>query len=415
MQLKDNVLIIGAGLAGLCCALRLHEAGIPWTVIEAADEVGGRVRTDRTEGFLLDRGFQIFLTAYPEASSILNYAQLDLHPFFPGALVYRGGKFHRLADPLRRPDLALETLLSSVGTLSDKLRVAALRVAASLFGITHSQQYTTMESLRKVGFSQDIIDGFFRPFLSGIFLENELETSASMFNFVFRMLADGENVLPGKGMQSIPLQIANRLPSTCIKLNKRVERLKGNAVETSDGDCFEGKTVVLATDEPNCLNLLGVKTPEKFGSQTCLYFAAGTSPVDEPVLILNGEEEGVVNNLCVPSDVCANYAPAGSTLISVSLVGHCQLADNSLEQAVRLHLSRWFGNQVKTWRHLRTYRIKYALPDQSPQGIRSRQIWYGEQSKIHFCGDYKETGSINGAMYSGRKTAEAIISDLAVM
>lgn len=413
MQPNNQVLIIGAGLAGLSCALRLQQAGIQSTIVEASDQVGGRVRTDRTEGFLLDRGFQIFLTAYPEASSVLNYDELELKSFFPGALIYSEGKFNRLVDPFRCPTRALETLMSRIGTIGDKLKVAGLRLGMNSDG-TDSYQQTTMQFLQERGFSREMIDRFFRPFFSGIFLEESLETSASMFEFVFSMLAAGENVLPAQGMQAIPLQIASKLRSPSILFNSKVKRVRLDTAEMEDGNYLAGAALVVATDELRCQELLGVNSMKKFGSQTCIYFTSDKSPVGEPILILNGDSKGVVNNLCVPSDVSASYAPSGSSLISASLVGDYQGTDEQLENEVRDQMLKWFGPQVGKWKHLRTYRIKYALPDQSPQTIKARHSLKRQRHRVHFCGDYIENGSINGAMLSGRKAAEAVIRDFAL-
>ena len=164
---KFGVVVVGAGLAGLSCARTLQEHGVGVTVIEASDAIGGRVRTDRLSGFLFDRGFQVLQTAYPEARRVLDYAALKLQPFYPGALVYREGRFHRVADPWRRPQHALSTLLSPLGTLSDKLRVARLQQHVS--GLTLEQLFdqpesSTMEALRRSGFTESMIEGFFRPF-----------------------------------------------------------------------------------------------------------------------------------------------------------------------------------------------------------------------------------------------------------
>src|SRR4051794_26838005 len=185
-----DVVIVGAGLAGLCCARLLHQRGVPFLLLEASDGVGGRVRTDVVEGFRLDRGFQVFLTSYPEAKQVLDYKALDLKPFLPGALIRHAGRFHELTDPWRRPFAALRSLFSAVGSFADKLRVARLR-SRSLSGTIEDRfrdpEFTTLQSPRDAGFSASMIEGFFRPFLGGIFLDRELRTSSRMFHFVFRM------------------------------------------------------------------------------------------------------------------------------------------------------------------------------------------------------------------------------------
>lgn len=197
-----QVIIVGAGLAGLACARTLHQAGLPFLLLEAADGLGGRVRTDRVEGFLLDRGFQVLQTAYPEAKRVLDYRALDLRAFAPGALVYFDGRLHRVADPWRQPQYLPATLLSPIGTLADKLRVARLRWRACRGGVDElfrRPETTTWEALRGQGFSASIIERFFRPFFSGVFFDRELAATSRMFEFVFRMLAGRRRPCPPGG------------------------------------------------------------------------------------------------------------------------------------------------------------------------------------------------------------------------
>lgn len=439
MKRVDDVIIVGAGLAGLCCARRLHQEGVPFAVFDAADSVGGRVRTDFVEGFLLDRGFQIFLTAYPEAKAILDYTSLDFGRFYSGALVFSGGRFHRVADPIRHPAHAIETIISPVGTLADKLRVACLPrfykdrepneellvsagdQSSAMRSLPASREThcaetknhvsSTRESLRSKGFSDKIIEQFFRPFLGGIFLESNLDTRSSVFEFVFAMLASGDNVLPAAGMQAIPQQIASHLPIEKILLNQRVESISGTTIKLASGEQIHAPSVVLATEEPECCRLAWTRSPQTFHSQTCVYFATGTAPIDEPILVLNGDANGLVNNLCVPSNVSPSYAPVGQALVSASLIGLPPLEDKELVPAVKSELETWFGKQVASWHHLRTYRIKYAIPDQSKHALSMVDRRCRIAPHVYSCGDYKETGSINGAMVSGRKAAEALIAD----
>ncbi len=220
-----DVLIVGAGLAGLCCARRLQSQGIRFQILEASDAVGGRIRTDYVEGFRLDRGFQVFLTSYPEARQSLDYQALRLRPFQPGALVRYGGRFHELSDPWRRPLASLGSLISPIGSLGDKLRVARLRarvLKGSIEDRFYDPELTTLGALQDDGFSASMIDRFFRPFLGGIFLDAELRTSSRMFQFVFRMVSLGSVCLPADGMEAIPRQLASALPPGSIRLGARV-------------------------------------------------------------------------------------------------------------------------------------------------------------------------------------------------
>jgi phytoene dehydrogenase-like protein len=416
MEKTKDVLIVGGGLAGLCCARTLDRHNIPFTLFEGSDNVGGRVRTDLLDGFILDRGFQIFLTAYPEAKEVLDYASLDFRPFLPGALVRLDGKFHELSDPLRRPGKILETAFAPVGTMADKMKVGLMKQrsmsTATMLREPGTAGKTTKEVLEQSGFSESMIMTFFRPFLGGIFLESELSTSASMFEFLFKMLSTGENVLPARGMQSIPEQLAGALPPEKIRLSQPVTRVEGRSITLASGETIEGSAVVIATEEPQARRLLGQWSLSAFRSQTCLYYAATEAPIDEPLLIIDGESGGPVNNFCVPSQVAKTYAPPGRALCSASVIGDPQMSGTELDELVRRQLGQWFGRQVKSWELLRIYRVKYSLPDQSPGAVAAVDHTYQSADGIYLCGDYKDTGSINGAMRSGRLAGEAVISAL---
>ncbi len=317
-RMDDEVLIVGAGLAGLCCALRLQQSNVRFRILEAADGVGGRVRTDRVDGFQLDRGFQVFLIAYPEAKKLLNYEALDLRRFEPGALVRHGGAFHRLTDPWRRPVQGLRSVCSPVGTFMDKMRVGLLRsrvLRGTLEDRFRGPETTTLQALQSSGFSSAMIDRFFRPFLGGIFLDAELQTSSRMFEFVFRMFSTGDATLPGLGMGAIPRQLASGLPTDSVQLNTKVVSVDKRSVQLSSGEILRRRAIVIATEGAAATRLLGETIPNAGQGVTCLYFAADRSPVDEPLLVLNGEGRGPVNNLCVPSIAAPHYAPEKQHLV----------------------------------------------------------------------------------------------------
>ena len=416
----SRIVVVGAGLAGLSCARHLHAAGVEVEVLEASDDIGGRVRTDESDGFLLDRGFQVLLTAYPECQRQLDYKDLDLHSFYPGAAVRFGGRFHTLADPWRRPLAGLLAALAPIGSLGDKLRVARLRrrlLSTDLDGVFSSPERTTLEALEQEGFSSLMIERFFRPFLGGIFLENELETSSRMFEFVYKMFSSGSTALPGAGMRAIPLQLASGLPDNAVRTNCRVIELQTKKVRLESGEWVEGDAIVLASALTETPELLSRGPETRWCSTTCLYFSASMPPVRQPILILNGEGEGPVNNLCVPSQVAPSYAPDDRALVSASVIGGQDSShdgfDSDLESAVRDQLHGWFGPQVEKWDLLRIYRIRHALPSQSPPHLEppERPVRIGE--RLYTCGDHLDTASIQGAMVSGRRAAEALLTDLA--
>ncbi len=424
--MKD-VAVIGAGLAGLNCALTLQRAGLDVIVLEASDAAGGRVRTDKVDGFLLDRGFQVLLTAYPEAQSVLDYNALNLQNLKPGALVWRRGRFHHFADPFRDPIAALKLVLDPVVTLGDKLRVARLRshvMRGPIANLFEQAETTTRTGLEHFGFSGKIIESFFQPFFGGVFLEHDLATSSRFFEFLFRMFSTGAVALPAAGMEAIPQQLAARLQPETLQLKTRIDRLTAvkQAFQLS-GDAvpaIASRFVVIATEEPETRRLLQTlgapeppSMPRTWNSTTAFYFAAPDLPSAEPILMLNGEGRaaGPVNNAVVLSSVAKSYAPAGSHLVSASVIGQAPASQHellTLETAVRRHLERWFGTRVSSWHSLGARPIRHALP------LQATARWEISTSEtavkgIFLCGDFLETASLQGSLVSGRRAAQALL------
>jgi len=406
--LSFQVLIIGAGLSGLACALELQKAKISFLLLEASDAPGGRVRTDEVDGFLLDRGFQVYLDAYPEAGKILDLPALDLRPFSPGALVFHGGKMHRVMDVFRRPGSLIPSALAPIGSFGDKLRVALLKwrtYRSSLAEIAARPDRSTLEYLRDFGFSKAMIDVFFRSFYGGIFLERELRTSSRMFEFTFKMFSAGSATLPAHGMGEISRQLASRLPADCLRLNSPVASLSPGCATLASGEMITAAHIVVAMDAATSAKLLPeiFPNPVAWRAVTNLYYTSSRSPINEPIIALNGSGKGLVNNVCVLTDVSPAYAPPGKHLISVSVLGLNDHPD--LPAAVIEELTSWFGPEAREWQHLRTDRIKHALPEQLPGSAKFPPLPPG----IHLCGDYQTSASIEGAITSGISTAESLI------
>jgi phytoene dehydrogenase-like protein len=412
---NNRVIVIGAGLAGLSAARYLTRNGVDCTVLEASDGVGGRVRTDLVDGYRLDRGFQVLLTGYPEAKKQLDYTALDLHAFQPGALVRYNRGFHKVADPWRAPGDLLSTMISPIGSLMDKAKIARLRLdvrRGTLDELWQRPSTSTLQRLRQVGFSETIIDRFFRPFFGGIFLDRNLGTSSRLFDFIFRMFSEGDTVLPAHGMQAIPEQLAATLPVGTVRLKSRVESISGANVKVAGGETLSAAAVIVATDGPEAARLLN--EVEKPGSRSvaCLYFTAERAPISEPVLILNGNGAGPINNLCFPSQVAPSYAPPNSTLLSASVLGDPEQDDELLRAKVQGQLIEWFGPQAKEWRFLRLYRIRHAQPAQPPGVLEPPQRSIQLRPGLYVCGDHRDNASINGALVSGQRTAEAVVAAL---
>jgi phytoene dehydrogenase-like protein len=378
------------------------------------------VRTDLVDGFRLDRGFQVLFTAYPEARALLDYDALGLRRFWPAARVRASGRVSLLGDPFRRPSLLLATVRSPVGTLLDKLRVLRLRQRAlttTLHEIFEAPERTADEELRALGFSDAMIDGFFRPLLGGIFLDPSLRTSSRMLYFVYRMLAEGDTVVPAAGMGAIPAQLASGLSAGAIVLNTRVADLvrrdgRVTGVRRDDGMVAEGAAVVVATGASEAAALSGVPLAARPRDVSCLYFATARPPLAGPVLVLNGDGEGPVLNLAVMTEVSPGCAPAGQHLVACVVMGVTDAADESLERDVRQQMRGWFGTEtVAAWRHLRTYRVPWAQFSQEPGVLDPAHRPVRREPGLYVCGDHVENASINGAMASGRRAAEAVLED----
>ena len=407
-----TVIIVGAGLAGLSCARRLMKENIPFLILEAEQRVGGRIKTDHFRGFILDHGFQVLQTAYPEARCMLDYNRLDLKAFAPGAIVRIDGKFHRIADPRRRPGDLWSTLTAPIGTMSDRLWMISLAMdirRQSPTRIFQSNDMPTLEFLRSRGFSEKIIQRFFRPFFAGVCLDPEIKASSRVFQYIFRIFAEGEVALPNQGMAAITDQLMENLPSDRIRTGSKVEAVHSRGVILQSGEKIDGSAVVLATEAPETARLTGTTLQDGSQSELCLYFAAQKPPVNEPYLILNGDGTGWINSLTVPSTVAPDYAPAGYHLISVVVIGHLDASDQRIETIVRKELTEWFGQMVADWQHLKTYRIAHALPAQPPPMPNPTVVKDPVEPGILVCGEYGSVPGIQWAMLSGRLAAEQVL------
>jgi phytoene dehydrogenase-like protein len=410
--MKQDVIIVGAGLAGLSAAVYLHRQGRKVLLLEASDRAGGRVKTDAQDGFLFDRGFQVLLTAYPETQALLNYKALNLKKMLPGATVlYDGGQFE-IADPFRRPSAAFATLFAPVGTLKDKINTLWLKnrlQKLSIEEIFEQKEQTTQNQLSEYGFSPKMIQRFYAPFLSGIFLENELKTSRRMFDFVMKMFSDGDVAIPELGMEEIPKQLVSMLPANSILCKNKVTKIDGNKVTTVDGTVYEANQILLATTANNLTQQFVPKQKMTSQQVTNIYFEANDAPTKKAVVSLNASlSKKWVNNLTVMTNVSKAYAPKGKILISVSYNGVPDIDDVVLAENMKQELMQWYGEKVNNWKMLRGYRIEYALPTQESvrNTVAASEIKISDT--LFVCGDNLLNGSINAAMKTGRLAAEAM-------
>jgi phytoene dehydrogenase-like protein len=411
-----RVIIVGAGLAGLTCARVLRERGTEVAVFEASDGVGGRVRTDALDGFLLDRGFQVYFTSYPVSKRHLDHAKLDFRSFDPGAIIHRGRERSVLSDPLRDPGALVPTLISDAASLADKARTAELATkivpgtAASAGEEDGDADVSTLDYLRASGLSERYIDSFFKPFFGGVFLSRSLYTSSRAFRFTFRMLATGRTVVPARGMGEIPKQLAAHLPDGTVHLNSPVDALlrEGGRVGgvRAAGQEHEADAVVVATDAPEAGRLTAEDVPEGSVGEVCLYYETSGIGSGKKVL-LNAEKEAFVNNAVEISNVSEQYAPEGRHLLYAVTLGGLDLPDVELYRQGIEDLSGWYPEV--DFRPLALRRIPYGQFAQPPGIHASLPTNRTATPGLMLAGEYTQDSSINGSMLSGEKAAREVL------
>ncbi|MDY6780758.1 MAG: NAD(P)/FAD-dependent oxidoreductase [Halobacteria archaeon] len=427
-----EVAVVGGGVAGLVASLRLSSNGVDVTLFERRDEVGGRVRSERRDGYVFDRGFQVLFTAYPEARRYLDYDDLELRSFDPGARIASSDGVSTLTDPLRDPNDAVDALLSTDVTLSDKLRTFVLRERLrrkDVESIYRGDDASIEEYLAERGFSEKFVHNFAEPFYGGITLDPSLSTSKRVFEFTFKMLSEGDTVVPARGMASVPEQLSNRAVESGVDVRTgvRVEALETEGsvgVVLPDGTS-EFDAAVVATDPKEAMSLTRVESvpTEPRGCVTqyyCLNSDDGVTDSMGKKILLNSD--GVAPNLVAPlSNVAPEYAPDGSNLLSAQF-----LADNrdpssgfdpfdeagsSLRATTEERLESWYGVSVDI-ELLHTDTREFAQFAQPP-GIHERLPGNSApEGNLFLAGDYTEDSSINGGMRSGRKAADAALESL---
>ena len=400
--MNRDTIIVGGGLSGLACAQTLHRAKHPFQLLEKSDRIGGRVQTDSVNGFQLDRGFQVLLTSYPSAKRCLNYEDLSLGTFNAGAKIFTDGVFHTLGDPRRHPSTLFQSLNNPFTRMSDQLKLGLLHLN---LGPQASSRQSSEAYFKQVGFSDAFINSFLRPFFGGVFLDNDLSTTSDNFAFTFSHFTSGRAAIPAGGMSKIPEQMAASLPPSQIKMNKEVSELSSDFVRLNTGEKLAFDTLVVATPFDVAADLLNAQTERLWNATTCMYFACDTPPVEHKFLMLNGEQNGYVNLVVIPSLVTQNLAPNGRHLICVSLKSGLVASPENIKS----ELQRWFGSTSQTWQHLKTYQIPQGLPAATPETKKDK---FSEKlpANTFICGDHTGLSSIEQALKSGREAAQTILA-----
>ena len=405
-----DVIVIGGGFSGLSAAYYLQQKGLKVKVLEVSSQVGGRARSDKFNGFTLDRGLHFYHHSTTELSKIINLAELSLKDTYPGFLLRYEGAFNLFTNPLYQTIDTLSTALARNATFTDKLRLFGLYVklkTLSYSKLVKETESSTFEYLSRNGFSKKLIDSFFRPLLGANIFDYNLQSSSRFSKIYLKSLFQDHVALPEKGIGVIAENISAKLSPDTISFKTKVKRITDHGVELVNGDHLEAKFVVVATNAIDANCIIGEKiAPVECTHVSTLYFSANKPPLSKPVVILNGDEANLVNHVFVPSLLHAEYAPPGKHLVAVNIVKEHDLDDEELIVKCLTELSEWFGLKVMDWEHLKTYHIKYAMPFKP---ILDEVKFYKKVSDtIYVCGDALSVGSMEASLRSGRETAEMI-------
>lgn len=407
---RYDAIIIGAGAAGLTAARYLQDYKLNTLVLEKGDRVGGRLKTDEFHGYHMDHGFQVLLTAYPMVQKYLNLDALKLHYFDAGAICFHQSRKFTVKDTARHRKALPMMAVSPVGSFMDKIRLGNLRSRVqqkSLEDIFNGPEISTWEYLEALRFSPRIIERFFKPFYSGIFLEPALETSARMFEFVFKMMSEGQVALPERGMESIAHQLKEQLLKTDFRFQTEVKQVAPQRVELQNGEVLHAQQIILACEAPHLLPQLEQKIDWNSTSQ--FYFAAEKSPFGKPLIALEYGENPLINSLAVLSDVAPAYAPAHRSILQITLHEKPHAAEQEVIRQIRSELTPLLGAQVEEWEFLRSYQVQKALPRlrnlQNEIPFEQTRVLDG----IYQAGDHLLNPSLNGAMQSGELAARALV------
>lgn len=410
-----DVVIVGAGIAGLNCAAVLHQKNKSFIILESSDRPGGRIKTDVIDGFQVDHGFQVLQTGYPEASRVLDFEKLKLRKFPAGVAVRYNEKFHVIADPRRHPGHFFSTLFSPIGGLKDRFLMLKLTnevCRCTLEELFSQEEQPAINFLHDWGFSRGFIERFFMPFFAGACLDPHITASDRVLKYIFRVFAQGDAALPSQGMEDIPRQITVGLPRDSIVYNSAVVELDEASVTLEDGSKYHGRNVVLATSQKALPGILSDLSAQPTIGESCFYYSADwLPPFKEPFLLLNGEGRGPINNIAFPSLVAPEYSQSGKTLIAAVVLGEDNMAQVDLELRVRNQCADWFGRQAETWNHLHTFRIEHALPLQEPPTANPYMAPEPFSKNLRIVGEHQSLPGIQWALLSGRMAAEAIIAD----
>ena len=402
MKQNYDIIIIGAGISGLTCAQKCNENNKDFLLIEKSNRIGGRVGSLKSERFIFDLGFQVYNTAYKTTNMLLQNKSEEYLPFMPGAKIMIKDSSTIISDPIRNFSKILNTFFSTAASLSDKIKILILKNHLSNYSIEldDSEDMQTIDYLRWYGFSEKIIDNFFNPFFSGIFLEDRLETSSKFFKYVFSNFNNGLAVLPKNGMQEIPNQIFSNIDSSHLLLNTVADKiLPGNKLELSNGRTILFNHLILTNE--SCT--LAGQPSIKYNSVSTVYISSNRSFRDSSYIHLFPQDD-IINNVAFVSSVSPNYAPKDKTLLSISILGKNEII--GIDKKLKQKMVFYFGGDISDYKVEKIMNTKKATLNQLP-GFYKNKIKH--EGNIIFAGDHMKNGSIEGAAISGIKAYERTI------
>lgn len=404
-----DVIVIGAGVAGLAAARHLLDGGLRVTVLEAGERVGGRMATDTVDGFRLDRGPSLLNTSYPELRRSDVLRTLPLAPVAPGALLRAAGRGYRVGDP-RGMRVAFRSARAPIGSALDKARLGATlgRLAETpAHRIAARPETTAAQVLAARGFAPRTVEGFLRPLLTALLCDPELVTSSRVADLVLRAFARGRTCLPAGGAASVPARLAQALPPGTVRLGARVRRISVNSVLTEDGTELPCRAVLVATDARSaCALLPGLRMPA-FHQVTVVHHAAPAAPLREPALVLDADRFGPVSHTFPASEIDPTRAPAGRALVTSVVLGPPPAPDD--DKAIRAHLAELYDTVTDEWELLAAYSDADAVPAMAvPHDLRRPvRLLAG----LYVCGDHRDTSTLQGALTSARRATAAALRE----
>ncbi|OAH15638.1 NAD(P)/FAD-dependent oxidoreductase [Streptomyces jeddahensis] len=439
-----DVVIVGAGVSGLAAAHHLTRAGVTTVVLEAAPYTGGRMSTEKVDGFRLDRIGQLLFTSYPELTRTPGLDALVLRPFAPGVLVHSDGRHHRAGPPAptwstkgargsargaliaaralasaprapRAPRTAGPATPRPATPLGGALDQARLSAALGRLAATPAERLLTRrelpaaQALATRGLPSRTVDGFLRPLLSALLSDPGLTTSSRCADLALHAFARGRLCLPEGGADALPELLAATLPPGTVRTGVRVTEVSTTSVRTADHGELACRSVLLATGARAAAELLpGLRVPS-FHPVTVVHHATSEPPLAEPALLLDADRRGPVAYTAVVSQVDPSRAPAGRTLVSSTVLGP---PPPGLDALVRGHLAELYGTSTSGWETLAVHHDPEAVPAMpAPHDLhRPVRLLTG----LYVCGDHRDTSTVQGALHSARRAAHVLAADLGV-